>query len=42
MTIPIIATDHSFSAFAKFNEKLTFLTPDTFTFMCVSGVRNVS
>ena len=28
--------DHSFSTFAKFSEKITFLTPDTHIYMCVS------
>ena len=29
--------DHSFSTFAKFSEKLTFLTPDKHTYVCESG-----
>ena len=30
-----ISWDHSFIMFAKFSEKLTFLTPDTHTLVCV-------
>ena len=34
--------DHSFSTYAEFSEKLTFLTPLIRTrILCVSGVRNV-
>ena len=33
---------HRFSTYAKFSEKLTFLTPETHTYVCVSGVRNIS
>ena len=29
--------DHSFSTYVKFSEKLTFLPPDTNTYMPVSG-----
>ena len=29
--------DHSFSKYAKFSEKLTFLTPDTHIYVCISG-----
>ena len=29
--------DHSFSADANFSEKLTFLTPNMNTYVCVSG-----
>ena len=37
------AKDHSFSTFAKFSEKLTFLTPLIGTLICVyQGVRDVS
>ena len=28
--------DHSFSTYAEFSKKLTFLTPDTHTYVCVS------
>ena len=28
--------DHSFSTFAKYSEKLTYLPPDTHTYVCVS------
>ena len=31
--------DHSFSKHAKFSENLTFLTPDTYTNVCVSGIK---
>ena len=33
---------HSFSRYAKFSEKLTFLPLDTYTNVLVSGVKNVS
>ena len=28
--------DHSFSAYAKFSEKLTFFPPDAHAYVCVS------
>ena len=28
---------HTFSTYAKFSKKLTFLPPDTHTYVCVSG-----
>ena len=31
---------HSFSAYAKCSVQLTFLTPDTHTYMCLSGDKN--
>ena len=31
--------DHSFSTFAKFSEKTTFITPYMQTYLCVSGVK---
>ena len=31
-----------FSTYAKFSEKVTFLTPDVHTYMYVSGVKNVN
>ena len=34
--------DHSFSTYAKFSEKLTFLSPDSHTYVCGSGGKNVS
>ena len=37
-----IVKKESFSTFAKFSEKLTFLIPYTHTYVCVSGVRNIS
>ena len=33
---------HSFSRYAKFSEKLTFLPLDTYTNVLASGVKNVS
>ena len=30
---------HSFRTYAKFSKKLIFLTPDTRTYVCVSGVK---
>ena len=33
----IYHSDDYFSAFTKFYKKLTFLTPDTQTYVCVSG-----
>ena len=33
---------HPFSTYAKFSEKLAFLSPDTQMYVCVSGGRNVS
>ena len=32
-----IATDHSFSTYAKSSENLNFLPPDTHTYVCMSG-----
>ena len=29
--------DHSFKTCSEFSEKLTFLTPNTHTYVCVSG-----
>ena len=34
--------DHSFSGYAKFSEKLTFLPPETHMYLCVSGGKKVS
>ena len=31
---------HSFSTYVKFSEKLTFLPPDVYMHVCVTGVRN--
>ena len=31
-----------FSTYAQFSEKLTFLPPDTHTYLCVSGSRKVN
>ena len=36
-TIKALVRDHPFSVCAKFSEKLTGLTPDTHTYVCVSG-----
>ena len=33
--------DHPINAYAKFSKKLTFLTPDTHTYVCDQGVRNI-
>ena len=40
-TIVLISVDYSFSTFAKVSKKLYFLHPDTGTYVCISGGKNV-
>ena len=33
----VLERSHPFSTYAKISEKLTFVTPDTHTYVCISG-----